>query len=497
MPARGEKKNMRYLSGILAAGFAAFILAACSAPKPIQEDPFVEKWLELAEISRGDSPEIRERKMVDIDDLIPFELEPIKVPEPERILPREKVTLRLREAPVPVVLRVMSRAADQNILISENVTGTMNVDIKDVPWDQAFLGILRAQGLDYAWVGDIIRIKSIDDLQHDLNMFTLREEIRRQELAADQTLPLRHSIIRVNYADPEKLSDNLNRVLTRDADGEPRGYVAVDQETNSLVVKASQIDLERVKKMIDYLDQPRSQILIEANIVEATQTTARELGTRWSGRYVTPREFLDEVGIGEPLDDRQGYTGDLILEVVSGRLPGSVLYAQLQALQRQGKLNILSSPSITTMDNQMAFTEHGERVPFETIDADGDRRVEFQDAVLRLEVIPSIIDDEHMKMQIRVKKDEVDFSREVRGNPLIRIKETETNLVVRDGETIVISGLSKQTVSDSVQGIPGLKELPGLGWFFKGKQEKEDMEEFLIFITPTILGAMGYETSRP
>ncbi|MFW6335424.1 MAG: type IV pilus secretin PilQ, partial [Desulfosalsimonas sp.] len=177
------------------------------------------------------------------------------------------------------------------------------------------------------------------------------------------------------------------------------------------------------------------------------------------------------------------------LGLVGGRIAENVLYAQLSALQEDGKLNILSSPSITTMDNQAAYTEHGERVPYETTDDEGSPEVEFEDAVLRLEVIPHIIDGTFMRMQIKVKNDEVDFTQTVDGNPVIRAKDTETNLVVKDGQTIVISGLSKQTITDVNQGVPVLKNIPGAGWLFKGRDTGEEMEEFMIFITPTILGA--------
>ncbi|MFW6178872.1 MAG: type IV pilus secretin PilQ, partial [Desulfohalobiaceae bacterium] len=208
-------------------------------------------------------------------------------------------------------------------------------------------------------------------------------------------------------------------------------------------------------------------------------------------RYVTPTDFEDQVGTGDLLRDEAGFTGDMDLSMISARLPGSILYSQLQTLESEGKVNILSSPSITTMDNQMAFTDHGEKVPYETVDEDGDRNVQFEDASLRLEVVPSLIDGEHMMMDIKVLKDEVDFTRDVQGNPVIRTKETETNLVVRDGETIVISGLSKQTVSDRERGILGLRQLPGLGWLFKDQNLDDEMEEFMIFITPSILSPQG------
>lgn len=465
-----------------------FILAAaiagCTGTRD-QEEPFMTQWWDLAEESRGHTHEVEERESLDIEPSH-IDLEDIE-PEPAHELPRDRVTLNMQQAPVATILRALSRIADQNIIVSETVEGTANLNIRDVPWDQAFKSIIASQGLSYVWEGEILRIKSMQDLQHELDRAGLKEDIGRRKLAAELTAPLMHRIVKLNYADPEKLQDNLIRFLSRDGDGEPHGSIVVDEETNSLMIQATRNDMERVHKAINHLDRPRPQILMEANIVEATQRTARELGVRWSGRYVTPLSFEDEVGFGDLLRDEAGYTGDMDLSVISARLPGSVLYAHLQALERDGEVNILTSPSITTMDNQMAFTEHGQRVPYETVDEDGSRTVEFEDAVLRLEVVPSVMEGNHLKMDIRVNKDEVDFTRDVRGQPVIRTKHTETNLVVRDGETIVISGLSKETLSDTERGIMGLRDLPGLGWLFKSREQEQEMEEFLIFITPTIL----------
>ena len=164
----------------------------------------------------------------------------------------------------------------------------------------------------------------------------------------------------------------------------------------------------------------------------------------------------------------------------------------MQALQADGKLNILSSPSITTMDNQMAFTENGETVPYTTTsfsESGGAREsdVEFVDAVLRLEITPHVIDGDKLKMKIMVKKDEVDFSREVQGNPLIIRKQTETTLLVQDGETIVISGLTKNRSLDVKEGVPILKDIPVLGKLFTSFANRDTMEEVLVFITPHIL----------
>ena len=174
-----------------------------------------------------------------------------------------------------------------------------------------------------------------------------------------------------------------------------------------------------------------------------------------------------------------------------GKIGGNMLEVQLQALQKDNKLNILSSPSITTLDNQKAYTENGERVPYVTTETSGGtttQTTKFEDVVLRLEITPHVIDGKNLKMEILVKKDEVDMTRKSSmGDPYIIKKETKTELIVQDGETIVISGLTKQRKSKGESGVPWLKDVPILGWAFKSDSKGDNMEEVLIFITPHIL----------
>lgn len=477
------------LAGILLVGF----FAGCASSRPEKkQDDFVEKWLSQSEDAKGHSPEIRERDVLELEEKY-ADFGDLSEPETEKDLPGDRITLRFRQAPVRGVLRAMGRLVDQNMVIGESVGGEMSIDISDVPWDQAFISVVDSMGLAYGWEGEILRIRSVADIQNAIDLSESMESLERQRIGAERAGPMTSRIVKINYADAEKLKENLVEFLEMDREDIDIGRIAVNEETNSLLVQAGRSDMDRISRMIEHLDRPRSQIQIEANIVEANQETARELGMRWSGRYVTSSGSMDDFGIvGDPSVPEESFLGadGMTLGVVAGHISGNVLYANLQALQRDGKLNILSSPSITTMDNQMAYTEHGEKVPYETT-VDGDRDVEFEDAVLRLEVLPSIIDGEHMRMNIKVKKDQVDFTQTVNGNPLIKGKETETNLVVRHGETIVISGLSKQTVTGSDEGVPVLKNIPVLGWLFKGQETGEEMEEFLIFITPTILGTKG------
>ena len=281
--------------------------------------------------------------------------------------------------------------------------------------------------------------------------------------------------------------------LTKDKDGKPVGSIKVDDHSNSLIISAIRDDLDRMMAIIEKIDKPTHQILIRANIVEATKSTARDLGVQWGGMYsgtldnrslyVTPG---GSAGTADPITGAytplsgaagisgQGYginfpaaavgaAGGGALGVLFGTIGGNILELQLQALQKDGKINILSSPSITTLDNQTAYTENGERVPYvstSTSTTGTTQDVSFEDAVLRLEIKPHVIGDQYLKMDVLVRKNEVDTSRNVLGNPYIIKKETKTTLIVRDGETIVISGLTKQRTVDSESGLPWLKSMP-------------------------------------
>ncbi len=481
---------------------------------PLQQDDFFKKWSTAAETSKGYSAPPKENvaEVTDIFTSLDQEAEK-QGAQTVRPLPQTPVSLKFHDVDVGVVMRVLASAAGKNIVMSGGVSGPMSVDIQQTPWDQAFLSILEARGLTYTWVGDVIRVMSVEDLRRDIEI----EKIQNERLAASSEArklePLQTAMIRIRYAKADGLRENLEKFLTKNEKGEPRGSVSVDTHNNALIIQAIAADTERMLRLIQKLDQPRAQVLLKAHIVEATKDTARELGVQWGGRYrssanrnnerfyVSPGEGAtipgtraDRVPWGgtSPVGPVVNFPADVAekgstLSLMYGIIDGNILEFQLSALQSEGKLNILSSPSITTLDNQMAFTENGERVPFASIDEDGTMDVEWEDAVLRLEITPNIIDNQQLKLAIKVKKDEVDLSRTVMGNPFIIKKQTETNLVVANAETIVISGLSKQRQTLSEDGVPGLKDISGLGYLFRNDARGQVMEEVLIFITPTIL----------
>ena len=486
----------------------AFLLCGCAGKKTAKKDPFFEKWKVMAEKSKGHSPSVRSRTIEHperIKEKAALKEESVMV---EKILPTKKISLKMHKTDIAVVLRALARAAGQNILINSSVNGDVTPNIVDAPWDQAFLGILRTKGLVHTWEGDIIRVMTLEDMEHDLKILEMKDKQNAQQLE--------NRIINIDYADANKLSENLKKFLTKDSSGKVAGSVAVDAHTNALVVQAAGNDITKMIKLVQKLDKPSLQIRIEANIVETSKGTARELGIQWGGMYgnkwgsqnywITPGSSEGSVTMGKDGDrtiynpfsvkeDEKGFGINFPADIAAkgaslglmfGNLAGNILNLQLSALQEKGELNILSSPSIITLDHQTAYTENGEKVPYVSL-TEGEQEVKFEDAVLKLEITPHVIDGESLKMEILVRKDEVDMSRAVQGNPFIIKKETKTTLFVKNGETIVISGLTKNRKTQSNYGVPWLKDIPGLGWLFKGESKEHNMEEVLIFMTPHIL----------
>jgi type IV pilus assembly protein PilQ len=485
-------------------------MSGCSQKKDLKDvkDPFYEQWRVKAEESRGHSavepPAVDEA---------PFEIASKEMgeglePEVQRSLPTRKISLKMNSIDVSVLLRALAKAANQNIILNEKVSGKININIHQAPWDQVFMGILRTHGLSYAWEGEIIRILTAEDLEADI-----RRKSRKRDLKLTQTPFTR--IVAVKFMEADKLKANLEKFVSIDNSGKQVGSILVDNHSNSLIVQALKSDMDQILAVIKRLDRPTPQVLIEAYIVEANKDVARELGIQWGGIYagksgdknviVTGKQTItsdggsaaEGVDINQPINVTSGSVVNLpalglggfdpmTLGLVYARVGEYLLSAQLSALQDQGKLHILSSPSITTLDNQNAYIESGQDVPYQSVE-DGEVKVEYKKAVLRLDVTPHVIDGETLKMIIKVNKDEADFSRTVLGNPTIITKKAETNVIQNDGQTIVIGGLSKESSTRNKTGTPFLEDIPGLGYLFKRKSSADQMEELLIFITPHIL----------
>ena len=546
----------------LMAFIAVFLISGCKSlgKEDAKPDRF-EKWRALAEESRGQTPdpkqyeppikEIKENEKIKQNAVAPKA--EISAP-PVKPLPRTPITMKMHDVSVAVLLRTMAKAADMNMMINETVTGNANVNIENVPWSQAFTGLLNTYGLTYKWSDNVLRIVTVEDLNKEIALMEATqkfEKSKKEHTIAMLTIqkeeekldPLFTEIIKIDYADLASLRDNLEKYLVtskkdsdikkpdaKDGKGttvapEFRGSILMDTSTSSLIVQATKTDIEKILPIIQMLDRPTHQILIEAHIVEANSDTAKELGIQWGGLgqassggnknwiggplgtfdkslYVssddatatspagTPIIHLPKIGTGVnfPSSENVGTAAwkGMTLGLMTQHVGDFLLYAQLSALEKEGKLNILSKPSITTMDNRKAIIESGKEVPFQTIE-DGETKIEFKKAVIKLEVVPHVIDNKSIGLQIKTHKDELDWTRTVAGNPTIITKNAETEVYLYDGQTTVIGGLNKEKIEGAESGVPFLKDVPGLGWLFKSNSDSANMEELLIFLTPHIL----------
>ena len=478
-------------------------------------DQFFKQWKATAEKSKGYSPKSRNR-VINLPPRVLTAKEAEKQKsDMDKPLPTKKITMRMHETDVTVLLRALTRAVGLNLIVNENVKGSVNIDIKDASWDQVFLSILNTQGLSYAWDGDIIRIVTPEDKNRSLERLATDQKIKSQEKDMELVEPLITQVIPVEFADANKLKESLSTFLSEKKEGQPIGSVTVDEHTNSLIIQAIYGDLERIIPLIVELDKPTPQILIEAHIVEATKDVSMELGVQWGGLYnsgdlwVTPganssgvlNNSLSAGGI-DPTSGNVFNSGDasasgLTLGFALEDVGGGILAAQLSALQTEGKVNILSSPSITTLDNQKAVIESGQEVPYQTVE-NGEVKIEYKKAVLSLEVTPHVIGSSTLKLNINTKKDELDFANSVGGQPAIKTKKAFTNVLLFDGQTTVIGGLSKENSDKTESGVPWLKDIPIIGYLFKGKKTGDNLDEVLIFITPHILGEQfGDEVDEP
>ncbi len=507
--------RQRSLSAFLLTLVCALLLAGCAAKDEKKQDPFMDHWKRLAQDSQGYSPAPTDLRP---DPRVIMRHAEKRPQAASRALPAIPVTLKLHNVDVGVALRSLAAAAGINVMLSPGVTGSVSLNVRKSPWRDVFQGLLKANGLQYRWQGNILQVLTAVEKQKEINLQTLDNQLAQQELVARQNSPLTVSVVSVRYAEAAALQQSLTKFLTAaNGQGGQNAVIEVDEHSNALIIQATEQDQQRLIRLVDNLDRPRPQVHLKAYIVEATKESARELGTEWGGVWRSGafnngnHAWAGSGAQGTPGQDPTagGLTGDHgsgiggtpfglnysgiasndmgSLGLMFGRIGGSVLEVQLNLMEKDGKINILSSPSITTLDNKMAYTENGEKVPYVSTSNMGDREVKFEDAVLRLEMTPNVIDGDNLKLKVLVKKDEVDTSRSVDGNPFIIKKQTETTLIMRNGETVVISGLTKEKGTDINAGVPGLKDIPGGKYVFGHDSKGKTMEEVLIFITPEIL----------
>ena len=411
------------------------------------------------------------------------------------------VSLDFQGADLRAVLRTFAEISGLNIVIDPTIQGTVDVALRDVPWDQALDIILRANKLGYSVDGTIVRIAPLTVLAAE------QEEQRRlqdaQALAGDLQVFTRS----LSYARAEDLRPLITATVLSQ-----RGSIQTDVRTNTVIINDLPDRLARAAALITTLDRPEPQVEIEARIVQTTREFARTLGVQWgvgaraantlgntlplafpnqgsiTGRtgatQGAPGEAFDSVGTGVNLGVTGATTG---IGLALGSINGAVnLDVALSALERQGQGRLLSTPRVSTQNNVEAEITQGVQIPIQTV-ANNTVTVTFKDAALTLRVTPQITAAQTVIMRISLENASPDFSRSVNNIPPIDTQRAVTQVLVSDGDTTVIGGIYVSREQAAEDRTPGLSRLPLLGWLFRRDSVTDESRELLIFITPRII----------
>ncbi|MCZ6726626.1 MAG: type IV pilus secretin PilQ [Acidobacteria bacterium] len=405
----------------------------------------------------------------------------------EKIYRGEPITLHLKDADIRDLLRSFSEISGLNFVIQPGVSGTVTVELTDVPWDQALDLILKTNDLGYQLEGNILRIAPLAKLRDEA------EAEQRLRQAQAQAVPLTTIIKRVSYAGAQEVAQVLqsgsNSILSR------RGSVVVDTRTNTLIIKELPNFIDTVIAIIETLDIPEPQVMIEARIIETTKRFSRTLGINWGFGGISSAATGNTTGLVFPnqgtIDGAVNLTqaGSGTLGITLGNVLNTFqLDIALQAAESEGLINILSAPRITTLNNKPASIQSGLQIPIQTV-SNNTVSVQFVNATLKLDVTPHVTAEGTVMMEISIQKREPLLAFAVVGaaNAPISTKDASTSVIVRDGGTTVIGGIYEVSSDEGQDRVPGLSRIPFLKHLFKNNRQSEENEELLIFITPRIV----------
>jgi type IV pilus assembly protein PilQ len=437
----------------------------------------------------------------------------------------EKLSLNFQNIEARAALQVLADFTGLNFVVSDTVKGSLTLRLKDVPWDQALDLILDSKNLAMRRKGNVITVAPAPEV-------AAKEKANLEATKAVVELePLVSELIQINYAkadDIASLLKSIKQVTTASSQEHPvfgstatgatieksslantllspRGQVTVDQRTNSLLIQDVAGKIREVRKLIAQLDQPVRQVMIESRLVEATDNFSKSLGVRLghiydgvtssgrrtittgqdatidqtyltSGVYDINRHFnvnLPSAGIGNSA------AGVFTAFIARGSL---LLDLEISALEQEGKGKVISSPRVITANQKKAVIEQGQERVF-TTNVLGVGSVVTKKATLKLEVTPQITPDDRVNLEVNITKD--NFADAVTG--ILNVKDIKTQVLLDNGETVVIGGIYEQDKVDTVTKVPFFGDIPLLGWLFKGKEIKDNKTELLIFLTPRIL----------
>jgi len=444
-------------------------------------------------------------------DTFTIELQPVIEDEEEAakrkeaVYTGERISLSFQNIDVRALLQIIGDVSGNNVVISDGVRGELAMRLINVPWDQALDIILRTKGLGLQQQGNVMLIAPLDEIA---SRARAEGEATKQK---DEGAPLRSEIIQVNYAK----ASNMAALLKAGSKSllSARGQVSVDDRTNTLLVLETRERLADIRNLIARLDIPVRQVLIESRIVIANDDFSKSLGTRFG---VTGYSNLGNTPVGVTTGSSSGTQDiwdsfdetELIIPALNDRLnvnlpvasAGRIGFAilgenylvdlELSALQAEGRGEVLSTPRVVTANSKQASIEQGVEIPYQEASSSGATTTSFKKAVLSLQVTPQITPDDRIIMDLQVKNDSrgQDVNSGFGQIPSIDTREVTTQVLVQNGETVVLGGVYQQTQSFSVTKVPLLGDLPLLGYLFRTSSAVNNKRELLIFVTPKILG---------
>ena len=419
----------------------------------------------------------------------------------------EKLSLNFQNIDVRSVLQVISDFTNFNIITSDSVTGSLTLRLKDVPWDQALEIILQAKGLDLRKNGNVIWIAPREEL-------AAREKLELEsKMQINDLEPLRTETFQINYHSSKAIFDGILKdkektILSK------RGSVIMDERSNKLIVTDTNQRLDDVRRMLNDIDVPARQVLIEAQIIEAEDTFSKNLGARFgvntagqaanAGRYAlggttsatgyqtgqvvdVPNFLTQSQSWNNPASSIAGKGAGQFAMTLWNSAATRFLNLEISALEADGRGRVVSRPRVMTADQIEAIIEQGVEIPYQNATSSGATAVQFRKANLSLKVKPQITPDGRVSMSLDINKDTPNTQIATGAGVAIDTKHVKTEVLVENGGTVVIGGIFQQDTKGVVTKVPLLGDIPVLGFLFRNDERKDNKVELMVFITPKIL----------
>lgn len=406
----------------------------------------------------------------------------------EKVYTGEPLSLEFQDVSVRTVLDVLGQFTETNIVANDNVTGNITLRLVNVPWDQALDIILKSKNLGMRKNGNVIIVAPAQELS-DQEIKALEDMDKAKNL-----LPLRTEYIRLNYANAADVIKLLDDADSPGSQGNgtgktsllssSRGVITSDARTNTIIVKDTSEGINDIRAMIEKIDIPVKQVMIEARIVTASESFSKEIGVRWGSTKNSSVNPLtaDSTSLAVNLGAASG-TSAFSIGLLS--INDLLLDLTLAAMQAENRGEVISAPKVLTADKQTAKISSGKQIPYENATASGATAVSFKEAALSLEATPSITPDGKVSIKLQVKN--ADVGEVYAGVPSIREDSITTNVLLEDGQTVVLGGAFRNKTTLGEHKVPFLGDIPGVGRLFKSTEKQNDKQELLIFVTPKVI----------